>query len=169
MTDLVAHKPIAGAAAPTADHSEGMSYLRDAAAPLVTLYLPLVHHRDRPAVPVLLDGADRHQTGRAAARHGRFSPFWTWSPTFQHIHKLLFETDYPLWLWNTMYRRGRRRPSVDRCERARGLRDRAAALQGRADGWAARSSSPILCRRRSCSSRSSTVIYNYGLFDTPLR
>jgi multiple sugar transport system permease protein len=33
----------------------------------------------------------------------KFNPFWTWSPTFKHIEKLLFETNYPLWLWNTMY------------------------------------------------------------------
>ena len=32
----------------------------------------------------------------------RFNPFWTWTPTLKHIDKLLFETYYPLWLWNTM-------------------------------------------------------------------
>ncbi len=32
----------------------------------------------------------------------RYSPFWTWNPTFKHIYKLLFETQYPRWLWNTM-------------------------------------------------------------------
>jgi len=33
----------------------------------------------------------------------RFNPFWTWTPTLKHIQKLLFETYYPLWLWNTMF------------------------------------------------------------------
>jgi multiple sugar transport system permease protein len=33
----------------------------------------------------------------------KFNPFWTWNPTFKHIHKLLFESFYPHWLWNTMY------------------------------------------------------------------
>jgi multiple sugar transport system permease protein len=33
----------------------------------------------------------------------RVSPFWTTAPTFKHIHKLLFESNYPLWLWNTMF------------------------------------------------------------------
>jgi multiple sugar transport system permease protein len=32
-----------------------------------------------------------------------YSPFWTWEPTFKHFYKLLFESHYPLWLWNTMY------------------------------------------------------------------
>jgi multiple sugar transport system permease protein len=31
------------------------------------------------------------------------SPFWTWNPTLEHIRSLLFETDYPNWLWNTMF------------------------------------------------------------------
>jgi len=30
------------------------------------------------------------------------NPFWISSPTWDHFHKLLFETDYPSWLWNTM-------------------------------------------------------------------
>jgi len=31
------------------------------------------------------------------------NPLWTLSPTLKHIEVLLFETDYPTWLWNTMY------------------------------------------------------------------
>jgi multiple sugar transport system permease protein len=30
------------------------------------------------------------------------NPFFTLSPTLDHIVDLLFKTDYPLWLWNTM-------------------------------------------------------------------
>ena len=33
----------------------------------------------------------------------KFNPFWVVHPTFKHISKLLFETQYPRWLWNTMY------------------------------------------------------------------
>jgi len=33
----------------------------------------------------------------------RFNPFWVVDPTLKHINKLLFETQYPRWLWNTMY------------------------------------------------------------------
>ena len=32
-----------------------------------------------------------------------YNPLWTWNPTFKHIYKLLFESNYPRWLWNTMY------------------------------------------------------------------
>ncbi|MFY7960810.1 MAG: carbohydrate ABC transporter permease [Elsteraceae bacterium] len=31
-----------------------------------------------------------------------YSPFWVHSPTLKNINKLLFETSYPEWLWNTM-------------------------------------------------------------------
>jgi multiple sugar transport system permease protein len=31
------------------------------------------------------------------------NPFWTWQPTLDHINDLLFKTDYPVWLWNTMF------------------------------------------------------------------
>jgi multiple sugar transport system permease protein len=30
------------------------------------------------------------------------NPFWVNSPTFDHVHKLLFETEYPQWMWNTV-------------------------------------------------------------------
>ena len=30
------------------------------------------------------------------------NPFWVSSPTLENINKLLFETDYPQWLWTTM-------------------------------------------------------------------
>jgi multiple sugar transport system permease protein len=30
------------------------------------------------------------------------NPFFTLSPTLDHIRDLLFKTEYPLWLWNTM-------------------------------------------------------------------
>lgn len=31
------------------------------------------------------------------------NPFWIIEPTLENIKHLLFETDYPNWLWNTMY------------------------------------------------------------------
>ena len=30
------------------------------------------------------------------------NPFWVITPTLSHFHKLLFETAYPQWLWNTV-------------------------------------------------------------------
>src|SRR5262249_59325772 len=33
----------------------------------------------------------------------RVNPFWTTAPTLKHFYNLLFQTNYPLWLWNTMF------------------------------------------------------------------
>jgi len=30
------------------------------------------------------------------------NPFWVYNPTLDHIKKLLFETSYPQWMWNTL-------------------------------------------------------------------
>ncbi|MBS0446119.1 MAG: carbohydrate ABC transporter permease [Proteobacteria bacterium] len=30
------------------------------------------------------------------------NPFWVAAPTLQHFHKLLFETEFPQWMWNTV-------------------------------------------------------------------
>ena len=67
MTDLPAVKPAAilsgsSASATLTDYSEGMSYLQNLPRRLVTIYLPLTIIVVDPPVPVLLDGADCHQT-----------------------------------------------------------------------------------------------------------
>ncbi len=62
-----------------------------------------VHHSRRAAVSVLLDGADVDQADEQLIDMDKFNPFWVVHPTFKHISKLLFETQYPRWLWNTMY------------------------------------------------------------------
>ena len=33
----------------------------------------------------------------------KVSPFWTTAPTLKHFYNLFFQTNYPLWLWNTMF------------------------------------------------------------------
>ena len=56
------------------------------------------------------------------------NPFWVIHPTLAHIKKLLFDTAYPEWLWNTMLDVGRVDVPVDLLQRAGRLRDRAPAL-----------------------------------------
>jgi hypothetical protein len=65
-------------------------------------------------------GADRLQQG--TARSG-------WSPTLEHINKLLFETTIRAGCWNTMFIAAAP-PSLAVGQRARGLCDPAPALQG---------------------------------------
>ena len=88
---------------PTADHTEGMSYLETLPRKLVTLYLPLSIIVIVLIFPFYWMALTAIKPDEQLLALDKFNPFWTWSPTFKHIEKLLFETNYPLWLWNTMY------------------------------------------------------------------
>src|SRR5262245_51068189 len=104
----IARKPTVEARGPTpsarstADHSEGMSYLETVPRRLVTLYLPLSIILIVLLFPFYWMALTAIKPDAQLLDLERFNPFWTWTPTFKHIHKLLFETYYPLWLWNTM-------------------------------------------------------------------
>src|SRR4030081_2062389 len=93
MTDLPTRsidlKAVLSGSSPTAakdDHSEGMSYLQSVPRRLVTLYLPLSIIVFILLFPFYWMGLtaikpDEQLTDRATER-----PFWTWDPTFKHIH-----------------------------------------------------------------------------------
>src|SRR3954471_8723295 len=85
-----------------ADRSEGMSYLETLPRRLVTLYLPLGLIMLVLLFPFYWMALTAIKPDEQLLALDRFNPFWTWTPTFRHISKLLFETSYPLWLWNTM-------------------------------------------------------------------
>jgi len=61
----------------------------------------------------------------------KFKPVLGGSSDVQAISKLLFETQYPRWLWNTMYVAVGSHDAVDHRQRARGLCHRAPEIQGR--------------------------------------
>ena len=93
------------------------------------------------------------------------NPFWVIAPTLAHFHKLLFETAYPEWLWNTVV------VSVVATFASLAAAVLAAYAIERlrfsgAKQSACRSSWPTWCRRRSCSSRSAAIVFQLGLFDT---
>ena len=73
------------------------------AAPLVTLYLPLSIIVIVLLFPFYWMALTAIKPDEQLLDLNTYNPFWTWNPTFKHIHKLLFESHYPLWLWNTMY------------------------------------------------------------------
>jgi multiple sugar transport system permease protein len=90
-------------ALPGGDESEGMSYLSTLPQRLVTLYLPL----SLIVLVLLFPFYWMTVTAVKPKEHlldlDTHNPFWTVSPTLEHINDLLFKTDYPLWLWNTMF------------------------------------------------------------------
>jgi multiple sugar transport system permease protein len=103
MTDVpkILHAP-PSAAVPLTDTSEGMRYLEHLPRKVVTVYLPL----GIIILVLLFPFYWMTITAIKPKEHlldlNTHNPFITWSPTLDHIYDLLFKTDYPLWLWNTM-------------------------------------------------------------------
>ena len=89
-------------AAPLTDTTEGMRYLERLPRKLVTVYLPL----GIIVLVLLFPFYWMTITAIKPKEHlldlNAHNPFITWSPTLEHIRALLFETNYPVWLWNTM-------------------------------------------------------------------
>jgi multiple sugar transport system permease protein len=85
------------------DDSDGMSYLESLPRRLVTLYLPLFVILVVLLFPFYWMGLTSIKPDEQLIDMEKYNPFWVVHPTFKHISKLLFETQYPRWLWNTMY------------------------------------------------------------------
>ena len=93
----------AAASVAKSDESEGMSYLESLPRRLVTLYLPLFIILVVLLFPFYWMGLTAIKPDEQLIDMETYNPFWVIHPTFKHISKLLFETQYPQWLWNTMY------------------------------------------------------------------
>jgi multiple sugar transport system permease protein len=104
MTDVPANTRVAPAATGEQDdHSEGMTYLESLPRRVVTLYIPLFIIVVILLFPFYWMALTSIKPDEQLIDMEKFNPFWVIKPTFKHIYKLLFETDYPRWLWNTMY------------------------------------------------------------------
>ncbi len=81
--------------------TQGMDYLQSLPRRWVTLYIPLLVFLFLLLFPFYWMAmtsfkSDQELISREA------NPFWIIHPTLEHFDKLLFHTDYPQWLWNTM-------------------------------------------------------------------
>lgn len=104
MTDRTIESRLAVAATVAKDDdSDGMSYLESLPRRLVTLYLPLFVFIVVLLFPFYWMALTSIKPDEQLIDMQNYNPFWVVKPTFKHIYKLLFETDYPRWLWNTMY------------------------------------------------------------------
>ncbi len=101
MTDSALQTKAPASAA--SDNSEGMSYLESLPRRLITLYLPLFIILVVLLFPFYWMVLTSIKPDEQLIDMEKFNPFWVVHPTFKHISKLLFETQYPRWLWNTMY------------------------------------------------------------------
>ncbi len=88
-------------ATPETTDSQGMKYLESTKRRLVTLYLPLAVFLFVLLFPFYWMAITTFKPNEELlSRTG--NPFWVINPTLDHIKKLLFDTAYPEWLWNTM-------------------------------------------------------------------
>ena len=85
-------------AASQSDDSDGMSYLESLPRRLVTLYLPLFIILVVLLFPFYWMGLTSIKPDEQLIDMEKYNPFWVVHPTFKHISKLLFETQYPRWL-----------------------------------------------------------------------
>ncbi|MGQ0674519.1 MAG: carbohydrate ABC transporter permease [Rhodospirillales bacterium] len=88
---------------PSTDPSHGMAYLETVPWRLVTLYLPLGIIMLVLLFPFYWMALTSIKPDEQLLDLDRINPFWTPTPTLKHIYKLLFETAYLNWLWNTMF------------------------------------------------------------------
>jgi multiple sugar transport system permease protein len=80
-----------------------MSYLESLPWRVVTLYIPLGLILIVLLFPFYWMVLTSIKPDEQLIDMNTYNPFWVVHPTFKHISKLLFETQYPRWLWNTMY------------------------------------------------------------------
>jgi multiple sugar transport system permease protein len=79
----------------------GMSYLDTTSTKLLKTYLPLGLFLFVLLFPFYWMGVTTFKPdNELLSRDG--NPFWIISPTMAHIEKLLFTTEYPQWMWNTV-------------------------------------------------------------------
>ena len=79
-----------------------MGYLETRMSRLVTLWLPLGIIMVVLIFPFYWMALTAVKPDQELIDLESTNPLWTWRPTLKHVQVLLFETDYPRWLWNTM-------------------------------------------------------------------
>ena len=83
------------------DDSGGMDYLVSVPRRIVTVYVPIAAFLIVLLFPFYWMVVTTFKPNEELlSREG--NPFWVRNPTLAHVKKLLFETAYPDWLWNTM-------------------------------------------------------------------
>ncbi len=69
---------------------------------VVTIYLPLVCFVIVLLFPFYWMAVTTFKSNEELYNFGDYNPLWVHAPTLANISKLLFQTDYPRWLWTTM-------------------------------------------------------------------
>ena len=84
-----------------ASDTVGMEYLESRKRKLLTVYLPLAVFLFVLLFPFYWMAITSFKPNKELlSRDG--NPFWIIEPTLAHVNKLLFDTAYPQWMWNTV-------------------------------------------------------------------
>jgi multiple sugar transport system permease protein len=92
----------ASVAATPATDTRGMDYLATMPRKVVTVYIPLLIFLVVLLFPFYWMGVTTFKPNDELYNYKDHNPFWIVHPTLTNIDKLLFKTDYPEWLLNTM-------------------------------------------------------------------
>lgn len=84
------------------DQQEGMEYLTTLPQRVVIVYIPVALFLIILLFPFYWMGLTSIKPNAELIDLENHNPWWVISPTFEHYARLLFETDYPSWMWNTM-------------------------------------------------------------------
>ncbi len=99
MTNKVADSP----AVKTAVSDEGgMGYLESLPRKVVIVYIPLAIFLFVLLFPFYFMGILSFKSHEELYAYRGLDSLWVYEPTLEHIKHLLFETEYPRWLWNSM-------------------------------------------------------------------
>ena len=118
------------AAETVTDNNEGMSYLESLPRRALRIYLPLGVIMFFLLFPFYWMATTTFKPDAEMYDYEKYNPFWIVHPTLAHIKKLLFDTDYPLWMYNTVVVSVSLDLYLAVCKRLRRLCDRAPSLQG---------------------------------------
>jgi multiple sugar transport system permease protein len=98
---ITAREELGAIVGPTYDEPERLSW-DSRARRVVTIYVPLSLFLIVLLFPFYWMAITSVKPDYEMYDYKKFNPFWVHSPTFENIRKLLFETEYPHWLMTTM-------------------------------------------------------------------
>ncbi len=84
-----------------APDTAGMDYLQTLPRRWVTVYIPMIVFLILLLFPFYWMAMTAFKPNEELVSRAA-NPFWIVSPTLAHFEKLLFRTDYPQWMWNTV-------------------------------------------------------------------
>ncbi len=83
------------------EEREGMDYLTSLPQRFVIVYLPILAMLFILLFPFYWMGLTSVKSDTELIDRS-LNPWWIVEPTLAHFKRLLFETEYPIWMWNTM-------------------------------------------------------------------